>query len=82
MRVAEEKKRNIIEGLKNLQTVGGNKKGYRECHYKKALVARMLYHIVGAPTWQNLKMMIRQNIIHNFPVTVKDIIDVLLVRTK
>ena len=32
-----------------------------------------MYHVVGAPTLQNLKMMIRQNIIHNFPVTVEDI---------
>ena len=29
--------------------------------------------MVGAPTLLNLKMMIRQNIIHNFPVTVEDI---------
>ena len=36
-------------------------------------MARKLYHIVGAPTLQNLKTMIRQNIIQNFPVTVEEI---------
>ena len=31
------------------------------------------YHMLGAPTYRNLKMTIMQNIIHNFPVTVEDI---------
>ena len=29
--------------------------------------------MIGAPTLRNLKMLIRHNIIHNFPVTVEDI---------
>ena len=29
--------------------------------------------MVGAPTFRNLKIMIRNNIIHNLPVTVEDI---------
>ena len=36
-------------------------------------MARNIYHMVGAITFINLKMMIRQNIIQNFPVTVEDI---------
>ena len=36
-------------------------------------MAGKIYHIVGAPTLLNVKMMIRHNIIHNFPVTVEDI---------
>ena len=36
-------------------------------------MARNIYHMVGALTFINLKMMIRQNIIQNFPVTVEDI---------
>ena len=29
--------------------------------------------MVGAPNFRNLKMMIRQKVIHNFPVTVENI---------
>ena len=36
-------------------------------------MARKLYHMVGAPTFRKFKMMIKQNIIKNFPVTVEDI---------
>ena len=32
-------------------------------------MARNIYHISGAPTLRNLKMMIRQKIIHNYPFT-------------
>ena len=69
----EEKKMKIIEVLNNLQTVGGNKKGSSKRQYKRALVARKLYHMAGAPKFRNLKMMIRKNIIQNFLVTVEDI---------
>ena len=72
-KVAEENKRNIIEGLKHLQTVGETKKIFSERQYNWALVAINIYHRVGAPNFQNLNKMIRQNIIHNFPVTVEDI---------
>ena len=48
-----------------------NKNGFRKLQYKRALVARNIYHMVVAPTLLNLKMMIRQNIFHNFPVTVE-----------
>ena len=53
--------------------MGENKKGFRKFEYKRALVARKIYHVVGTPTLRNFKTMIRQNIIHNFPVTVEDI---------
>ena len=36
-------------------------------------MTKKLYHTVGAPTLQNLKTVIRQNIIHNFLVRVEDI---------
>ena len=55
----------IIEGLKKIQTVGGNKKGFRKRQYKIALVARKFYHVVGAPSLRNSKVMIRQNSIPN-----------------
>ena len=62
----------MIEGFKCFQTVGENRMGFRECRYKRALVTRKLYHMVGAPTFRNLKIMISQNIIQNLPVTVED----------
>ena len=71
--MAEEKKRNIIGRSKKFQTVGKNKNGFSERKYNVALVARNIYYMVGFPTLQKLKMMIRQNIIQNFPVTVEDI---------
>ena len=51
--------------------MGGKKEGFSECQYKRALVERKLYHMVGVPTLRNLKMMIRQNIIQIFPVKIK-----------
>ena len=42
-----------------------------QCH--RALATRKIYYMVGAPTFRNLKIMIRNNIIHNLPVTVEDI---------
>ena len=71
--MAEENKRNMIEGLNYLQTVGGGNKGFSEFQYERALVARKIYHMVGAPIFLTFKMMIRHNIIHNFPVMVEDI---------
>ena len=64
-KVAEENKMNTIEGLNSLKTVGENKKGFSEHQYNRALVASKFYHMLGAPTLQNLKMMIRNNIIQN-----------------
>ena len=53
--------------------MGKNKKGFSKRRYKRAFVARKLYHMVGAPTLKVLNMMIRQIVIQNFPVTVGDI---------
>ena len=36
-------------------------------------MARKIYHMVGLPTLWNLKMIIRENIIKNCPVTVEGI---------
>ena len=65
--MAGDNKNKMIEGLKTFKTVGGNRKGFRKRKHKKLLMARKLYHMVRA---QTLKMMIRQNIIQNPPVTV------------
>ena len=63
----------MIEGLKKFQNVGNNKNGFIKYQYKRSLVTRNLYNIVGAPTFKNAKMMISKNIIHNCTVTVEDI---------
>ena len=72
-KLCEDNKSNMIEGLNNLKNVGGNNKGISKSQYKRAPVARKIYHIVGAPDLQILRMIIIQNIINNFPVTVGDI---------
>ena len=73
MLVAQENIRNMIEGLKKMQNGGGNRKVFIKRQYKRALVTRKIYHMVGSPNLRNLKMMIRQKIIQNCPVTVEDI---------
>ena len=72
-KMAKEKKSNMIQGLNYLKTVGGNKRGFRKLQCKKSFVPRNIYHMVGEPTLRNLKIIIRQNIIQNLPVTVEDI---------
>ena len=66
-----EVKNIIIEGLNIFQTVEENKKCFRKRQYKRASSARNIYDMVGAPILRNLKLMIRQIIIHNFPVMVE-----------
>ena len=70
-KVAEYNKSNMIEVLHYLKTVGSTKKVFRKRQYKRSLVARKIYHMVGVPTLKFLKMMIRQNIIKYLPVTVE-----------
>ena len=63
----------MVEGFKDLLTLGRNKKGSSKLQYKRSLVARKICHMVGAPALRNLKMMIRNNSFQNFSVTVEDI---------
>ena len=57
----------------HLQTVRENRKGFTQREYDRALQARKLMHIVGAPTVDNFKSMLRQNIIVNCPITTQDV---------
>ena len=59
--------------MNNLKDVGKNKKGFGEHQYKRESVTKKLYHMVGAPTLQNLNLVIRQKIIENFSVKFEDI---------
>ena len=56
-----------------ITTVKENKKFYTKRQFDRAKEARALYHKVGAPRLENLKAMIRANMIANCPVTVEDI---------
>ena len=72
-KVSEKNKTNMVEIFNNLETIGENKKVFRKRQYKIASVKRNVYHMVGAQTMQNFKIIISQNIIQNCPVTVEDI---------
>ena len=54
-------------------TVNENKVGYTKRQIEDAKTARKLYHMMGCPTIQNFKHILRQNIIMNCPVTTEDI---------
>ena len=60
-------------GESHLQTIRENRKGFNQREYDRALQARRLMHIVGAPTTDNLKSMLRQNVINNCPITTRDV---------
>ena len=63
----EEKSNNMI------QTVEENKIVYTKRQMERAKVARKLYHIVGSPTLEAFKAMLKSNIIKNCPVTAADV---------
>ena len=63
----EEKSNNMI------QTVDENKIVYTKRQMERAKVARKLYHIVGSPTLEAFKAMLKSNIIKNCPVTAADV---------
>ncbi len=56
-----------------IATVKENKMGYTQRQFESAKRARRLYHIVGCPTIENFKHILRQNIIKNCPVTADDV---------
>ena len=63
----EEKSNNMI------QTVDENKIVYTKRQMERAKVARKLYHIVGSPTLEAFKAMLKSNIIKNCPVAAADV---------
>jgi hypothetical protein len=52
-----------------VSTVNENRKGYTKRQFEDAKLARRLYHIMGCPTVENFKKILRQNIVINCPVT-------------
>ena len=60
--------------LRNMvSTATENRKDYTQLQFKNSKRARRLYHIVGCPTVENFKHILRQNIIRNCPVTIGDV---------
>jgi len=67
-----EKKQN--NGISNaISTVAENRKGFTQRQFVNAKRARKLYHMVGCPTVESFKHMLRQRIIRNCPVTIDDV---------
>ena len=56
-----------------VSTVSENELNFTPRQRKRALEARRLYHIIGCPTVENFKHILRQHIIKNCPVTVEDV---------
>jgi hypothetical protein len=56
-----------------VDSVQENKQGYSQRQFEDAKQARKLYHVLGCPTVENFKAIIRQNLVKNCPVTVDDI---------
>ncbi|MGL4350647.1 MAG: hypothetical protein ACRCT2_08825, partial [Plesiomonas shigelloides] len=54
-------------------TVKENREGFTTRQFERAKAARTFYHSVGCPTTANFKLIIRQNIIKDCPVTVDDV---------
>ena len=56
-----------------VSTVKENRKGYTKTQFKRACIARDLYHSVGAPTLENFKKFITMGGIHNCPIRAADV---------
>ena len=74
-RVDKDYKKSLTEkGNSHLvTTLSENREGYTDRQYDRAKTARKLYHIVGMPTVENFKVLLRMNAIHNCPVMVEDV---------
>ena len=87
--VADEKSMGPITGVTHMQlpdsddsesevslaisSVSENRKGYTQRQFADAKRARRLYHVIGCPTTENFKHILRQHLIKNCPVTVEDV---------
>jgi hypothetical protein len=56
-----------------IKTVKENRVGYTQRQFEQAKRARELYHIVGTPTIDTFKTLIKMNAIRNCPVTTEDV---------
>jgi hypothetical protein len=56
-----------------INTVKENRVGYTQRQFEQAKRAQELYHIVGTPTIESFKALIKMNAIKNCPVTTEDV---------
>jgi hypothetical protein len=56
-----------------INTVKEDRAGYTQRQFEQAKRARELYHIVGTPTIETFKTLIKMNAIRNCPVTMEDV---------
>jgi hypothetical protein len=56
-----------------INTVKENRVGYTQGQFEQAKRVRELYHIVGTPTIESCKALIKMNAIKNCPVTTEDV---------
>jgi hypothetical protein len=56
-----------------IKTVKENRVGYTQRQFEQAKRAQELYHIVGTPTIDTFKTLIKMNAIRNCPVTTEDV---------
>lgn len=54
-------------------TINENRKAFTLRQFERAKLVRKLYHIVGTPTVENFKSLIRMNAILDCPITAKDV---------
>ena len=57
----------------HIETIQGNAKAFSKREVERARRARELFHILGTPSLDNYKAIIRANMIRNCPVTITDI---------
>jgi hypothetical protein len=56
-----------------INTVKENRVGYTQRQFEQAKKVRELYHIVGTPTIETFKTLLKMNAIRNCPVTMEDV---------
>jgi hypothetical protein len=56
-----------------INAVNENRVGYTQRQFEQAKKARELYHIVGTPTIETFKTLLKMNAIRNCPVTTEDV---------
>ena len=70
---SEEYIKSISNECQFVRTVKDNEEGYSKLQQDRAKEAQKLYHIIGAPTIENFKYLIKSNQVMNCPVTMDDI---------
>ena len=63
----------IETSLAVVETVRGNKKEFTKRQVKEAEHSRRVYSMIGRPSINDYKNLVKGNLLHNFPVSLDDI---------